>query len=62
MFLFSPPSQQQGIKAGDWVVSVNGTDVRYSSHDEVVSLVKGSGDELELEVVSPDHPDKSTSS
>ena len=51
---YSSCLQQQGVKVGDLIVSVNSTDVRYSLHDKVVSLVKESGDELELEVVTPE--------
>ena len=50
----SPGLQQLGLKVGDWLISVSGNDVRYSLHDEVVKMVKESGDELELEVVTPE--------
>ena len=39
---------------GDWVLSINGTNVRYSSHSEMVQLVQSAaGGELVLELTTP---------
>lgn len=40
----------------DWVMSVNGTDVRYKSHDEVVAMVKKCKEEVTLEITTPSRP------
>lgn len=45
--------QIAGIKVKDWVLAVNGTDVRYKSHDEVVAMVKECKEEITLEVTTP---------
>ena len=61
--VYTPPFsglQQLGLKEGDWLISVGGNDVRYSLHDEVVKMVRESGDELELEVVTPQSTETST--
>ena len=41
------------MKVKDWVLAINGTDVRYKSHDEVVSIVKECREEVTLEVTTP---------
>lgn len=45
--------QRAGIKVKDWVLTVNGVDVRYKSHDEVVVMVKDCKEEVTLEVTTP---------
>ena len=45
--------QKAGIKVKDWVLAVNSVDVRYKSHDEVVSMVKACKEEVTLEVATP---------
>lgn len=47
------PAEIAGIKVKDWVLAVNGTDVRYKSHDEVVAMVKECKEEITLEVTTP---------
>lgn len=42
-----------GVCVGDWVLSVNGKDVRHKSHDDVVGIVKDCGDEITIEVTTP---------
>ena len=37
----------------DWVFGVNGVDVRYKSHDDVVAMVMESKREVALEVTTP---------
>ena len=41
------------MKEGDYIVGINEHDVKWSPHDEVVSLIKGSGHSLKLRVVTP---------
>ena len=48
--------QKAGIKVKDWVLSINGTDVRYKSHDDVVAIVKECKEEVTLEVTTPATP------
>merc|ERR1711902_175928 len=38
---------------GDYVVAINDEDVKWSPHDEVVSLIKSSGNHLKLKLVTP---------
>ena len=40
----------------DWVLSVNGADVRFKSHDDVVAMVKECKEEVTLEVTTPATP------
>ena len=42
-----------GLKVGDWVLSVNGMNVRHKSHEEVVAMVKDCEEELTIEVATP---------
>ncbi|CAG9853567.1 unnamed protein product [Phyllotreta striolata] len=42
-----------GIKEGDFVVAVSDKDVKWSSHDEVVTLIKKAGESLNLKLVTP---------
>ncbi|XP_059089008.1 rhophilin-2-A-like isoform X2 [Tigriopus californicus] len=42
-----------GMKDGDYIVGINEHDVKWSPHDEVVSLIKSSGNSLKLKVVTP---------
>ena len=44
----------------DWVLSVNGTDVRYKSHDEVVAMVRECREEVTLEIATPTLPATAT--
>ena len=41
------------MKEGDYIVGINEHDVKWSPHDEVVALIKSSGNTLKLKVVTP---------
>ena len=41
------------MNEGDYVVAINEEDVKWSPHDEVVSLIKSSGNHLKLKLVTP---------
>ena len=45
--------QGAGMKEGDYIVGINEDDVKWSAHDEVVSLIKASANSLKLRVVTP---------
>ena len=46
--------QKCGLKAGDFVVSVGDTDVKWCLHDDVVKMIKELGDyDLSLTVITP---------
>lgn len=49
---FLSPARQAGIRSGDLLLEVNGTDVRHSSKLEVLELLRGSRDELSVVVVA----------
>ncbi|XP_044742961.1 rhophilin-2 isoform X2 [Chrysoperla carnea] len=42
-----------GVKEGDFIVGIGEKDVKWSSHEEVVKLIKKSGDNLTLKLVTP---------
>lgn len=42
-----------GVKEGDFIVAIGEKDVKWSSHDEVVTLIKNAGDSLSLKLVTP---------
>jgi len=42
-----------GMNEGDYVVAINEEDVKWSPHDEVVTLIKSSGNHLKLKLVTP---------
>lgn len=42
-----------GVKEGDFIVAIGDKDVKWSSHDEVVTLIKNAGDSLSLKLVTP---------
>ncbi|XP_008195133.1 rhophilin-2 isoform X2 [Tribolium castaneum] len=42
-----------GVKEGDFIVAISDKDVKWSSHDEVVALIKNAGDSLSLKLVTP---------
>ncbi|XP_028136590.2 rhophilin-2 isoform X1 [Diabrotica virgifera virgifera] len=42
-----------GIKEGDFIVAVADKDVKWSSHDEVVTLIKNAEESLNLKLVTP---------
>lgn len=41
------------MKEGDFIVAIEDKSVKWASHDEVVSLIKNTGDLLCLKVVTP---------
>jgi C-terminal processing protease CtpA/Prc len=45
--------QAAGLRDGDFIIGINDIDVKWSLHDEVVSLIKESGNSLKLRVTSP---------
>lgn len=42
-----------GVKEGDFIVSIGDKDVKWSSHDQVVTYIKNAGDTLNLRLVTP---------
>ncbi|KAK4886002.1 hypothetical protein RN001_002273 [Aquatica leii] len=42
-----------GVKEGDFIVNIAEKDVKWSSHDDVVKLIKNAGDSLSLKLVTP---------
>lgn len=52
LFFFSP-LQEAGLKEGDYIISVNGKDCKWSKHAEVVQLLKSTGEEgVEIGVIT----------
>ena len=43
-----------GIKAKDWLLSVNGVNTKFMSHGEVVSMVKECKEEVTFELTTPE--------
>ena len=41
------------MKEGDYIVGIGEEDVKWSPHDQVVSLIKASGNILKLRLVTP---------
>jgi C-terminal processing protease CtpA/Prc len=41
------------MKDGDYIVGINEQDVKWSPHDQVVALIKKSGNALKLKLVTP---------
>ena len=53
MCIFSLPPQEAGLKEGDYIISVNGKDCKWSKHAEVVQLLKSTGEEgVEISVIT----------
>ncbi|XP_074036926.1 GTP-Rho-binding protein rhophilin isoform X4 [Leptinotarsa decemlineata] len=46
-------AESGGIKEGDFIVAVADKDVKWSSHDEVVTLIKNAGECVSLKLVTP---------
>ncbi|XP_050671582.1 rhophilin-2 isoform X2 [Leptidea sinapis] len=42
-----------GMREGDFIISINDVDVKWSSHEEVVQLIQGAGDSLTLRLATP---------
>ena len=56
LFLFNPIVfifQASGMKEGDFIVGIAEEDVKWSPHEEVVALIKSSGNNLNLRIVTP---------
>lgn len=45
--------QRHGIKVGDFLVGIGDLDIKWQKHDEVVSIIKASGNHLTLKVMTP---------
>ena len=48
---FNGPAHKWGLAAGDRILEVNGEPCAWDSHEEVIQLIKKSGDAVRLEVV-----------
>ncbi|KAH9362292.1 hypothetical protein HPB48_002270 [Haemaphysalis longicornis] len=42
-----------GVKEGDFIVAIGELDTKWSTHEEVVQLIRKAGDELTLRVITP---------
>lgn len=42
-----------GVKEGDFIVAIGDLDTKWSTHEEVVQLIRKAGDELTLRVITP---------
>jgi predicted metalloprotease with PDZ domain len=47
------PAEDMGVCVGDWVLVVDGRDVRYKSHNDVIAIVTDCGEEVTFELVTP---------
>lgn len=45
--------QLGGMKEGDFIVGIGDKDVKWASHEQVVRLIKQSGDFINLKLVTP---------
>ena len=55
-YLLSSPSslpQLSCMLPGDYLTGIEGTDVRWESHERVVTLIKAGGDSLTVRLVTP---------
>ncbi len=41
------------MKEGDFIVGIGDKDVKWAPHEEVVALIKASGNNLNLRIVTP---------
>ncbi len=41
------------MKDGDYIVGINEEDVKWSKHEQVVTLIKSAGNSLKLQLVTP---------
>lgn len=48
-----PYFQFGGVKEGDFIVGIGDKDVKWASHEELVTLIKNAGDSLSLKLVTP---------
>lgn len=48
------PAQAAGMKEGDRIVEVNGTNIGNENHSQVVTRIKAAGEEVTMLLVDPD--------
>lgn len=48
------PAALAGVLEKDWILSVNGANAKNKSHDVVVTMVKECGDEVAMEITTPE--------
>ena len=48
------PGQAAGMKEGDRIVEVNGTNIGNENHSQVVTRIKAAGEEVTMLLVDPD--------
>lgn len=48
------PAEAAGLKEGDRIVEINGTNIGIENHQQVVGRIKSLGDEVKLLVVDPE--------
>lgn len=48
------PAEAAGLKEGDRIVEINGTNIGNENHQQVVGRIKSLGDEVKLLVVDPE--------
>lgn len=48
------PAEAAGLREGDRIVEINGTNIGNENHQQVVGRIKSLGDEVNLLVVDPD--------
>jgi len=56
-----------GLRSGDFIIEINGTDVRFMGHSEIVEFIRNSGDSINMKVAvcyedTPKHASPSKSS
>uniref|UniRef100_A0A146KSC6 Rhophilin-2 n=1 Tax=Lygus hesperus TaxID=30085 RepID=A0A146KSC6_LYGHE len=54
-------AQIGGMKEGDFIVAIDDVDVKWSSHEQVVNLIKAANSKLTLKIVTPTQKNKSKS-
>ncbi|XP_076352612.1 rhophilin-2-B-like isoform X1 [Tachypleus tridentatus] len=47
------PAEEAGMVEGDFIISTGDKDTRWSQHEEVVELIKNTGNELTVKVITP---------
>ncbi|CAH1779021.1 unnamed protein product [Owenia fusiformis] len=46
-------AQNAGMKIGDFIIGVNGQDTKWSKHEDVVTLIKESGNSISVKLITP---------